>query len=335
MPRTTVYNKNQTLTEDLKHVNRVNSRLEKDYLNYCASNDRSPSTIRQYKNVLDIFFVWNLKENGNPDFVNIKKREFINFFAYGRNEMGWSSNRLAVFRAVLSSLSNYVERILDDEFPTFRNVIKVLEPIRVEPIREKTVLTPEEIEEIIKMLVEDELYQEACWVALLYSSGMRKAEATQMKVDFFNSSNVVFDVMYKTPKIRTKGHGVNGKRVPRYVFAYTFDPYLKLWLNEREKLGINNDYLFVVKKNGEYQPATIVTFNSWARRIGEMFEVDFYAHSMRHAWTTKLKRGGFPDAVIQKLQNWANVDMVAIYDDGDGEEELADFFASKNKKGEK
>lgn len=329
--RTTVYNSKIVTPELWRQVARTNQGLLRDFLNYCASNDKSPSTIHQYQEMLSIFFIWNLKENHNQIFPNIKKREFVNFFGYGRNEMKWSPNRLATFRAVLSSLSNYIERILDDEYPTFRNVVKVLEPIRVEPVREKTILTPEEIEKILSVLVEQKQFQEACWLALLYSSGMRKSEAVQMKVDFFNSENIVFDIMYRTSKIRTKGRGKMGKQVPRYIFTYTFDPYLKMWLEEREKLGITNEFLFVVKKDGQYQPATVVTFNSWARRIGDLMGVDFYPHVMRHAWTTKLKKGGYPDSIIQKLQNWANADMVAVYDDTGQEEELSQFF--KERKG--
>lgn len=330
MARKTVYNTDLVTTELWAKVNKKNKRLLDDFLAYCESCDKSPSTRNQYWAQLRIFFCWNYEQNEDKFFVDIRKRDFIVFFGYGRIELKWSPNRLSSFRAVLSSLSNYIERVLDDEFPNFRNIVKVLEPIKIQPVREKTVLEADEVEATIEKLVTENEYQKACWLALLYSSGMRKAEALQMKVDFFKPENIVFDIMYRTPKIRTKGAGKAGKQVPRYVFTYTFDKYLKLWLEEREKLGITNPELFVVKRQNEYVPAGISTFNSWAQWVSAYTGLDIYAHSFRHLWVSNLKRNKYPDGVIQKLQNWANPQMVSVYNDMTDEEELQDFFGSIN-----
>jgi integrase len=135
--------------------------------------------------------------------------------------------------------------------------------------------------------------------------------------------------MYKTPKIRTKGHGVSGKQVSRYIFVHTFKPYLDMWLAEREKKGIDSPYLFVVKRFGEYKPADIGSFNSWALRIGELIGVDFYGHCVRHAWTTNLSKSGYPKEIIQKLQNWSTMDLVDVYDDTDFEDQLEEFFSKR------
>ena len=327
--RATVYNKILKTSEDWAEVNNINKKLTRDFLRYCSANDRSPSTMRQYAEELQIFFVWNKRENGNKMFTAIRKREFISFFGYGRIDLGWSPNRLASFRAVLSSLSNYIERILDDEYPEFKNIVKVLEPIHIETVREKTVITTEQMEEALQKLTDLGQVQEACWLALLFSSGMRKAEVAQMKVEYFTPDNLAFDIMYKTPKIRTKGRGEKGKQVPRYIFKYLFQPYFDKWMGKRAELGIDNEYLFVVKKKEGYVPATVVTFNSWSQRISTLMGIDFYMHSARHAWTTWLKKQGYPDSVIQKLQQWASADMVSVYNDTSDEEEIEQFFKNK------
>lgn len=331
MGRSTVYN--DDLTKNWEEVNPKNKRILKEFVNYCVSNNKSPQTCKQYEAQLKIFFCWNLKDNDDKFFVEIKKRDFVNFFGYGRIDMGWSPNRLASFRAVLSSLSNFIERILDDEYPSFRNVIKVLEPIRVEPVRDKTVVEKDDIISEIEKLVENNQIQEACWLSLLFSSGMRKAEAAQMKVKYFtDEQKIVFNgLAYATPKIRTKGHGVSGKQIPRYIFKTTFDKYLDLWLKKRKELGIDSEYLFVVKNENKYIPASVSTFNSWISRIGTDMGVELYAHSMRHAFTTYLKRQGYPVDIIQKIQNWASADLVGVYVDIDNEEELDGFFSQFNK----
>ena len=333
MGRSTVYN--DDLTKNWSEVDNKNKKLLKEFINYCVANDKSPQTCKQYEAQLKIFFCWNLTENDNKFFVDIKKRDFVNFFGWGRADMNWSSNRLGSFRAVLSSFSNFIERILDEDYPMFRNLIKVLEPIKIEPIRDKTIIGKDDIMAGVEKLVQDGQTQEACWLALLFSSGMRKSEATQMKVAYFTTEQkIVFNgLAYATPKIRTKGHGVKGKQIPRYIFKASFDKYLNLWLEKREKLGINSEYLFVVKSEGKYIPASGSTFNSWIRRIGEEMNVDLYAHSLSHAFKTYSKKLGYPVDVLHKRQNWCSSDMVGVYVDSTNEEELDGFFKQLNPDG--
>lgn len=327
MGRSTVYNDELVTPQKWSSVTKANKDLVEAFRQYLVSNDKSPATIYQYIQQLKIFFCWAEREAGNRPFYSLKKRDFIAFFGYGRLEMHWSPNRLSSFRSVLSSLSNYVERVMDDEYPNFRNVIKVLEPVRIEPVRDKTVMSANQMEWAIKRLVETGNIQEACWIALLFSSGMRKSETKQMMVSYFTDESLAFDgLMYKTPKIRTKGHGVSGKQVSRYVFVHTFKPYLDMWLEERKKRGIDSPYLFVVKRFGEYKPADIGSFNSWADRIGDLLGIKFYGHCVRHAWTTNLSRMGYPKEIIQKLQNWSSTELVDVYDDTDLEDELTAYF---------
>lgn len=333
MARKTVYN--DDLSKEWQIVNKKNQKLLNEFIRYCAANDKSPQTRAQYESQLKIFFCWNYRENDDKFFVDIKKRELVNFFGWGR-EIGWSPCRLASLRAALSSFSNYIERILDEDYPTFRNIVKVLEPIHIEPVREKTVIDKDDIMAGVEHLVELKEYQYACFLALLFSSGMRKAEAAQMKVEYFTSgAEIVFGgIAYKTPKIRTKGRGSQGKQVPRYIFRESFDKYLKLWLEERERLGIKNGELFVIKDNcGKYQAAQSYNFTHWAAKIGDLIGVEsLYCHSLRHAFTTHLKRRGFSTDVVQKIQHWGSADMVTRYDDRSETEELDEFFSQLSTK---
>lgn len=336
MARKTVYN--DDLSKEWQIVNEKNRKLLNEFIRYCAANDKSPQTRAQYEAQLKIFFCWNYRENDDKFFVDIKKRELVNFFGWGR-EIGWSPCRLASLRAALSSFSNYIERILDEDYPTFRNIVKVLEPIHIELVREKTIVEKDDVIAGIERLVELKEYQYACFLALLFSSGMRKAEAAQMKVAYFtDEAETVFGgLAYKTPKIRTKGHGEQGKQVSRYIFKESFQKYLELWLAEREKLKIMSVSLFVVKTSNGYAAAKGVNFTHWIAKIGEIIGVEsLYCHSLRHAFTTYLKRQNIPTDVVQKIQSWSSADMVARYDDRSESEELSYFFENlKKEDGEK
>lgn len=329
MARSTVYNSDLVTPEDWAEVEPKNKQLLEEFINYLVASDKSPQTIKQYEAWLRVFFVWNLRRNNNKFFVDMKKREFMNFFGDGRLKYNWSPNRLSSMRAVLSSLSNFIERIMDEDYPTFRNIVKVLEPISIEPVREKTILDETTVLSGADKLVEMGDIQLACWLALLFSSGMRKSEAAQMKVSFFTTEKkLVFgDRAYMTPKIRTKGKGTKGKQISRYIFKENFDKYLDLWIEKRNELGISSEYLFVVKQGEEWRPATTSTFSDWSKRVGKKIGVeDLYAHALRHAFTTHLKKMNFPTDIIQKIQQWNSADMVSVYVDISTEDELEKAF---------
>ena len=56
----------------------------------------------------------------------------------------------------MSSLSSYIEMILDDEYPDFRNIIGKIPPPPRNEVREKTVLTDDDAQELLDLLVNTE-----------------------------------------------------------------------------------------------------------------------------------------------------------------------------------
>lgn len=326
MGRSTIYN-NIISQEAWEKVNPKNKELLDDFIEYKKSSDKSPNTIYQYFQVLRIFFIWNEANNDNKFYVDIKKREFIRFFNYLITDLNASPNRVITMRAILSSLSNYIEDILDDEYENYRNIVKNIETVAKQTVREKTVLTWEQVEEGLQALVRDGQYQIACYMALAAASGARKAEVLRFKCSYFNEENIVFGSLYKTPeKIATKGRGSRGKLLYKYTFVSQFKPYYDIWMEERKRLGIDNEYLFVVKGKNGYKQASPHNADVWSRIISKTMNCDFYFHSLRHLWTTELKRKNLPDGVIQKLQGWQSADMVNIYTDLDIEDILGNYF---------
>jgi len=326
MGRGTVYNKD--ITADYEKVCDKNKKLVTDFLKYMKSLDKSPQTIKQYEEWLKVFFSWNYSENEDKFFIDLKRRDFVYYFGWCR-DLGMSANRIATLKSVLSSMSTEIELLYEDVYPNFHNQLRALEPVHIAPVRQKTVISDEEMAKILQKLVDKEEYQIACYLALACSSGSRKAELLQMKVDFFTPERVVFNgYMYCTPEIRTKGRGKQGKIIKKYVIKDLFDPFLKLWLKKREELGITTPYLFVAKHGKEYVPATVPTADGFAKKISRLFNIEYYAHSSRHFFCTSLKRMKLPDDVITQIFGWANSDMIKIYSDIPAEELLGDFFNS-------
>lgn len=326
--RTTVYNHN--LTSEWENVRPDNRQFVTDYLRYCRSNDKSKQTIHQYEEWLKVFFCWNYNENDDKKFIDLKKRDFVYYFGWCRDK-GMSANRIAALKSVLSSLSNEIELLYEDEYPHFKNQLRSLEPVHITTVREKTVLSAEEVKNILNILVQKHSYQTACYVALACACGARKAELIQMECDFFIPENEVFDgYMYKTGKIRTKGRGTQGKKLQKFVIKEMFKPYFDLWMKQREELGINSKYLFVTKRENGYEQATISTANSMAATVSRLCGVDFYSHSLRHFFATLLKRKNFPDDIIVQIFGWESSEMLKIYSDITPEEVMDSFFKNFN-----
>jgi len=327
MGRKTIKN-NITDEHKIAKINKKNSTLKQDYIDYLISIDRAETTIRSYDNDLDIFFCWNLDSNENKSFVEITKREFARFQSYALNTWEWSPNRIRRVKATLSSLSNYIENILDEEpeFKGYRNIVSKIEsPAKID-IREKTILEDEQIELLLRELTKKKQYDKACMLSLAANSGRRKAELPQFKTSYLTEENIVFGSFYKTPeKIKTKGRGKRGKMLHAYVLMKDFQPYLDKWLEYRKENEINSEWLFPNKQNFN-EPMKITTLDSWADTFSRILDVPFYWHSLRHYFTTSLAKCNLPDGVIQSIIGWDSLEMVKVYKDIDADDEIGKYF---------
>lgn len=311
--------------EKMAEINPENLRLKKDFLSYLKSVNRSDETIKVYDSDLKIFFCWVVDNAANKFFVKLSKRDIVAFQNY-MLESGCSAARVRHLKAALSSLSNYVSNILDDEYPDFRPIIRKIENPANETVREKTVLTREQVQSCLVTLVERKKFKQACFFALAAYSGRRKSELARFKVAYFDDENIICGSLYKTPeKIKTKGKGKNGKLLTCYTLAKPFKPYLNLWLEERRRLGIESEWLFP-DSNDQTKPIGISTMNSFANSFSKILGVPFYMHALRHFMTSELARANLPDSAIQTLIGWDSADMVGVYKDIDADEEFRKYF---------
>lgn len=324
MGRKTQHNK-ITSPELWAQVNPENKRLLEDFLTYLRSTQRSETTIRGYRNDAEIAFVWALQHINNKLFVDWTKRDIVAFQNWMLNENKNSPARVRRVKSVLSSMSNYIESVLDDEYRDFRPIIRKIENPVNQAVHEKTVLTDDQCDYLLNTLVNNEQYEKACCVALAFCSGRRRAELVRFKVSYFDDENIIFGSLYKTPeKVKTKGRG-NGKMLYCYTLSKKFKPYFDAWIAYRQEHGIESEWLFPDHSDkGEHlSPATL---NSWANGFSKILGVPFYFHCARHYFTTHLYRLGLPDSVIKDILGWDSLEMVQTYKDVDSDEEIGKYF---------
>ena len=307
-------------------VLKENKDLTKDFVNYCKSADRSPETIKQYSATLKWLFCYVYKELNNKSFVNISKRDIMNMQSYWLNDIKLSSSRIRFIKSTMSSLSSFIENILDDEYPSFRNIINKIPAPTQNKVMEKTVMSEEEVNDLLKALVEKGLIQHAFYIAILVSTGVRKAESLRLSFDMFNDDNIMLGKLWVTPEIKTKGNGASGKMLNKYAIISKLKPYIELWLKKREELKVDIPDMFVIKKEGKWQPATIVTLDSWVRTIENILGYRFYSHNLRHHYVTQLLVSGLPLDVVKELVGHMSSTVTSLYDDRDKEDKISEFI---------
>ena len=326
--RKTVYN-NITSDEKMALVNPENISLGNDFIEYLTSIDRAKSTIESYK--ADLKVIWVLVHDlaANKFFVELSKRDIVKIQNHCLNALGWSPARMRRVKSTMSSLSNYIESMLDDEFEDYRPIVRKIENPASCPVREKTVLEDEQLEELLEYLVEKKKYDKACMLAMAMHNGRRKSELPRMKVSYFTEDNIIYGSLYKSPEqVVTKGRGSRGKMLTIYTLKNGFQKYLDLWLKYREENNITSEWLIPKKENGvwtdEQLPTT--TLDSWADSFSNYLGIPFYWHSIRHYFTTACSKSGLPDDVIQMLVGWNDISMVQLYKDVSVDEQFEKYF---------
>lgn len=330
MTRKTVYN-NLVTEELLKQVNPENKELVEEFLEYLSSVGRSKETIFQYQHDLNAFFCWYITNGKNKHFTELKKREVIKFQGYLLNECGMSSARIRRLRSALSSLSNYIENFLDDDYEDFRNIINKIEAPTLQPVREKTILKMDEVIRVCDKLLDEGKIQLSAFLAVAVYSGLRKQELIRLLYeDFTSKKNIVYSSFYKTSPIKLKGN--RDKRESKLVWNKC-DKYLLAWLDYRKQNNIECEYLFCRKVGNEYKQLIVPTVNSFVDTYNKYFDKILYMHSLRHLYSTYLLESGIPPEVVQMLLSHTDVSTtLKFYDDRDKNEalgNLSDFFSGK------
>ena len=311
-----------TSPELTTQINPDNIKMMERFLkNY--STKRSPKSVIVYRSNLTIFFTWNLLNNGNIFFVNIKKLDLMDFFDYCVTELQWKSARYQQMHSCLSSFSTWIENFFDDEYPNFRNLLPKIEKLPKEVARKKSVFTKEELDGLMLNLKKEGRIQEQCLLALMMSSGSRASELCRFRIDIIDENNTAFEDLFleTTEEIQVKGRGVNGKHLIRYILKDTFLPYYHKWLPIRkeimEKNNQNHNFIFI-KKNGE--PANTDMIKGWTVKWNQYLDKPFYIHSIRHFYTTSLLKIGLEQELVQNIVGWESADMVKVYDDSKPDE---------------
>ena len=134
--------------ETIAQINPINKKIVDQYLRNLATKS-SIMTVRNYRSDFNIFFCWNVKNNDNKSIIDIRKSEIVDFFNYTIGELKWSSNRENRCHSALNSLGRFIENILDDDYPNYRNLFPKIDRLLKSPVRQKTILRDVQLSNLV------------------------------------------------------------------------------------------------------------------------------------------------------------------------------------------
>lgn len=230
---------------------------------FAAKSQLSKDTRVQYRSALNQFVYW-LHENAmDKPLYKVKKRDFVRFMSYLVNR-GMSSSGLKFKKSAVSSLCKYIEdNIVDDddmiEFSKFRNFTTSFTDIPKNHVYEKVAISEEEYRKLLDVLIDDENYAAACWVACAFNTGARRGGIVQFKTECVRDGIPDGKSYVLTNKVREKGRGADGK-VVQYMLNEEAIKYIQLWLDKR---GYEHEYIFTTKYGGEIKQMS----REWAANL--------------------------------------------------------------------
>lgn len=263
----------------MDNVNRKNWEAYKMYLTSkaIANKETVNTTYKTYFNNVKLFFKYLkqyennryiLSEDTQKKFVEIWERYVMLCISQGNNNQTIRNKRTAV-----STFLDWCEKRDLIKFNPFRKIeqIKITES---DKRRKSYFLTQKEIYEIqfvMKYKTKEFDIQDRLIFNLFLDSAVRISAGHSLKLTQLDLDNRCFKgVRHKEGYIK-----------PVHFFEDT-RAILITWIREREKLGIELDWLFITKYNGKYKQMSKETIRARVKKMGKIVGIEnYYPHSIR------------------------------------------------------
>jgi len=242
-------------------------------------------------------------------------------------ERGLSSSAIGLRKSSVSSFCNYIENIVADDIEeanNFRNFTRGMPSVVKNKVYDKTPITHEEYELLIKTLEERKDYLGLAWVATAFNVGSRRAEIIQLKTEILDypiqegKNYIVSHVVM--------GKGSSGGKPLKYMVNKEALHYMRLWVENRK---YDSEYIFVVKYGGKINPIS----RNWANRfckeaLSPILKKRIHPHMFKASCITYLLSIGKNLQSISKFVAMHNDTSTTsnFYDLRDFEDEKNDIF---------
>lgn len=257
--------------EKWSNINPFNKKAVNDFLIECRAKKLGQTTIEQYESDLRILLCYIFEYCNNLKVTVLNKKDIRGMIIWLSDDLCLSNARVNRILSCTRSFFGYLED--DDDYKCKNIISQKLKNLPQESVREIIFLPNKIIMQLYDYFIENERYRDATLLALLYESGGRKNELSQVK------KQCIIDKTYNT-------NIVIGKRGKKFSLIY-FD--LTQYAGEKylEQRGNDNkDSLFLTKKGTQATSSTIYNWVISWRKIVEKLSGKYYkfnVHSFRHS----------------------------------------------------
>lgn len=273
-----------------------NEKIWNQYYRAMKMKGLSDKTIYNYKCDLEQWFKFMNSEQFGLNILDATEEDIEEFLFHCQQE-GNNANRIKRRMSSISALYIFLKK----KKITKENPVELLDrPTNAKPVVVQTYLTMEQVELMKQKLKENGDLQLETYGLLSLSTMGRVNAISNIKwkqIDFEECE--IREVLEKGDKV-----------VDLFFSTEVRDLLLKL-KEQRENEGIDNEYVFISKKNGEYRNVVPSTLGSWAKKIGYMIGLEhgLHCHDFRHSSATLLKNMGMPLEEVSTLLNHSGTDV--------------------------
>lgn len=308
---------------DWNNLSEENRELYDDYLLELESQGKAVKTIKQYAFDLRAFFCWLVREKNNKFILDLKRRDFRNFFLK-LQRAGASAARVNRFQSSVRNLLEFA--CLSEDYTYDVNAMSHIRGLQKDPVREIIFLTDEQVNILIDELLKRKKYQRALFVSIAYESGGRRNEVRQIKKNGFLENN--------------QTNVVTGKRSKKFRLIYFNRSKIiyKLWMRQRGEDSLET--LWVTGQGDHKRPLSYEGMYGFVDEFREILktrtgeDVLLNEHSFRHSCLTNLENGSHHTLqeigkdhldirLLQTLAHHSDISTTQSYIKDDSEEQLA------------
>lgn len=265
------------------------------FTKYLQEEGKSENTIKGYVQSVSGFLTWFDQSKGT-EFKKLHKenvREYISFLKTVKNSkpktINTKVNALVKFNEFLIETQMQEELVL-----TKKDYVKVQQQYA-----SLAKVEFKDVEKFRQLILDSDNKRNYAIVSLLAYAGLRISEALNLKMTDFNV--VSREILVQDGKgSKTRVVFINDK----------VKEALQSWLKEREKQGIENQYIFVSNRNKKLDRTTV---NKIFNEFSEKVEKKITPHDLRHFFCSHAIKSGLSVHEVANQAGHSNIHTTLLY----------------------
>ncbi len=269
------------------------SEAIEQFLSYLHTVDRSPQTLRGYRNHLSAFARYMERTYNVPPYVeDITETDLVTYMHYLKQARQQKPSSRA---RAQNAFRSFYRHAVKQGWATL-DLAQTLPPIRVHP-QERVYLTEEEVMTLIDHL-DTRLLKLVTF--FLYRTGLRISECLALTLDAVDLAEGIVYVK--------QGKGNKDRIVPLASdIRELLQQYVTSW-----RPSVNSTRFFVTHRTGSLSVSRVnQALSLTANRLG--WKKNVSSHILRHSFASRLLQQGASLVAVQKLLGHSSLEVTGIY----------------------